>query len=112
MFNVADFVGRFITHWVSVSQHTHTHTHNHTQSHVGTHTHTHTHTHTQLGSHMVVLFVCASLRVVFVPLIMLCKFSGNEDPVMNSDVYPVLFVSLLGLTNGYLGSMAMISAPQ
>ncbi|XP_064394300.1 equilibrative nucleoside transporter 3-like [Halichondria panicea] len=82
LFNVSDFVGRFITHWITA------------------------------GSHSLVLFVASVLRVVFVPLVLLCKFQARQDPVFNSDVYPIVFVSLIGLTNGYFGSVAMISAPQ
>ncbi len=66
----------------------------------------------QAGSHSLVLFVASVLRVVFVPLVLLCKFQARQDPVFNSDVYPIVFVSLIGLTNGYFGSVAMISAPQ
>ena len=66
----------------------------------------------QAGSHSLVLFTVSALRVVFVPLVLLCKFQARQDPVFNNDAYPVVFVTLIGLTNGYFGSTAMISAPQ
>ena len=55
----------------------------------------------------------AVLRVVFIPLIMLCNAQPRHDPVIfHSDVFPVVFIMLLGLTNGYLGTLAMMYGPR
>lgn len=50
-------------------------------------------------------------RVVFIPLFLLCKISPTSTPLFNSDFIFFSLVLLLGTTNGYLGSCAMIVAP-
>lgn len=53
------------------------------------------------------------LRVVFIPLLMFCNAQPRHNPVMfNSDIYPVVFILLLGLTNGYLGTLSMMFGPK
>ncbi len=98
---MSDFVGRFITHWITVSLHCQS-----AQDCIVLIFPL------QVGSHRLVLFIASALRVLFVPLVLLCNFRNRDDPVFNSDVIPVVLVTFLGLTNGYLGSTAMISAPQ
>lgn len=70
----------------------------------------------QIGNNRFVLFICSVTRVLLIPLIMLCNIQVGGDRdwpiVFSSDVYPILFTTLMGLTNGYLGSTAMITAPQ
>ncbi|WAR18574.1 S29A3-like protein [Mya arenaria] len=58
------------------------------------------------------LLVLSVMRVVFIPLIMFCNAQPRHDPVIfNSDAFPVIFIMLLGLTNGYLGTLAMMYGP-
>lgn len=85
MFNLTDFVGRYITHWITI------------------------------GNNRYILFALSVVRTVFIPLFLLCNARPKDDRslpvVFNSDVYPVLFMTIFGLTNGYFGSLAMINAP-
>ena len=68
----------------------------------------------QIGSHRYVLLLCSVLRTLFIPLFLLCNYDkDNAIPVVfNNDAYPVIFVSLFGLSNGYISTMAMMSAPR
>ncbi|WVQ70358.1 uncharacterized protein L199_008585 [Kwoniella botswanensis] len=51
------------------------------------------------------------LRTLFIPLIFLCNTtSRTSTPVFNSDLIYFLIIILLGLTNGYIGSLCMIVA--
>ncbi len=66
----------------------------------------------QFGKHRYILLICASVRLLFVPLFLLCNFDKGAVPVVfSNDVWPVIFVLFFGLTNGYVGSMLMMSAP-
>ncbi|KAL4237827.1 hypothetical protein ACF0H5_002539 [Mactra antiquata] len=59
-----------------------------------------------------ILLVLSVLRVVFIPLVMLCNAQPRTHGIIfNSDIYPVVFILLLGLTNGYLGTLAMMYGP-
>ena len=71
----------------------------------------------QIGNHRFILLVCSIFRVVLIPLFLLCnvQLAGKErvlPVVFTSDFYPVAFNTILGVTNGYLGSLAMIFGPQ
>ncbi|KAH3852350.1 equilibrative nucleoside transporter 3-like [Dreissena polymorpha] len=58
------------------------------------------------------LLILALLRVAFIPLLMYCNVQPRSDPVVfNSDIYPVVFILLLGLTNGHFGTLAMMYGP-
>ena len=56
---------------------------------------------------LLVLCIC---RVVFIPLLMLCNAQPRttDDVVFQSDIYPIVFIVLLGLTNGHLSTLAMM----
>lgn len=59
------------------------------------------------------LLVLCILRVVFIPLLMLCNAQPRTHAVIfNSDIYPIVFILLLGLTNGYFGTLAMMYGPR
>ena len=113
IFNVADFVGRYVTHWITVRLLPHTHTVMHCNlapslSLVPA---------SQLGNHRYILLVCSFLRLILIPLFLLCNVQVTGKPraipvVFNNDAYPVVFNTILGLTNGYFGSLAMIFGPQ
>jgi len=50
-------------------------------------------------------------------LILLCNAQGTRGKrglplVFNSDAFPIVFNLLFALSNGYLSSVAMITAPQ
>ncbi|KAI4158802.1 MAG: hypothetical protein LQ342_007099 [Letrouitia transgressa] len=54
------------------------------------------------------LFLLSILRLVFVPLYLLCNVHGKGAAV-NSDAFYLMFVQLLfGFTNGYIGSNCMM----
>lgn len=86
LYNVADFCGRQATAWLQVPGPT--------------------------SRVLPVLVVC---RSVMVPLLMFCNFQPRDHlhtVLFGHDVYPVVFNCLLGLTNGYLGTLPMIYGPK
>ena len=48
--------------------------------------------------------------MVFIPLLMLCNAQprSTDDVVFQSDIFPVVFIVLLGLTNGHLSTLSMM----
>lgn len=86
LYNVADLFGRMATAWLQVP-----------------------------GPTSKVLPVLVLCRSVMVPLLMLCNYQPRDHlltVVFNHDPYPVLFNCLLGLSNGYLGTLPMIYGPK
>ncbi|XP_063047906.1 equilibrative nucleoside transporter 3 [Engraulis encrasicolus] len=86
LYNVSDFCGRQMTAWLQVPGPT--------------------------SRMLPALVVC---RSVLVPLFMFCNFQPRyhmRRVVFDHDMFPVVFVSLLGLTNGYLGTLPMIYGPK
>jgi len=57
-----------------------------------------------------IVFVLSVLRVLFVPLYMLCNVHGKGAVVKSDFFYLVVVQLLFGLTNGYLGSTCMMGA--
>lgn len=53
---------------------------------------------------------CAALRLFMIPLMMMCE-APRGHPVLTSEVFPFSFALILGLSNGVLGSVPMIQAP-
>nr|XP_033770379.1 equilibrative nucleoside transporter 4 isoform X2 [Geotrypetes seraphini] len=58
------------------------------------------------GTH---LLVCSCLRVVFIPLFIMCIYP-NGKPAFSHPAWPCIFSLLMGITNGYFGSVPMILA--
>ncbi|XP_068596992.1 equilibrative nucleoside transporter 3 [Brachionichthys hirsutus] len=86
LYNVADFCGRQMTAWLQVPGPT--------------------------SRLLPVLVLC---RSIMVPLLMFCNYQPRDrhHPVFfNHDMYPVVFNCLLGLSNGYLGTLPMIYGPK
>lgn len=86
MYNVADFCGRLITACVQIPGPT--------------------------SRVLPLLVVC---RSIMVPLVMFCNYQPRNHlhtVLFNDDTYPVVFNCLLGLTNGYLGTLPMIYGPK
>ncbi|KAK5914398.1 hypothetical protein CgunFtcFv8_008843 [Champsocephalus gunnari] len=54
------------------------------------------------------LFFC-SLRVVFIPLFVMCVYPTSA-PTLSHPAWPCIFSLLMGVTNGYFGSVPMIQA--
>mmetsp|Transcript_6240 Transcript_6240/g.38768 ORF Transcript_6240/g.38768 Transcript_6240/m.38768 type:complete len:666 (-) Transcript_6240:2464-4461(-) len=61
------------------------------------------------------LIALSTLRLLFVPLILGCNVVRNGGwhfpYLFRHDIYPVSFISLLGMTNGYLAGVALMHAP-
>lgn len=56
--------------------------------------------------------IAVLLRTAFVPLFLLCNFDGNGQRLFShDDALPSVFMLLMALSNGYLGSRVMMSAP-
>ncbi|KAF6723669.1 Equilibrative nucleoside transporter 3 [Oryzias melastigma] len=86
LYNFADFCGRQATMWVQVPGPT--------------------------SRFLPALVLC---RSVMVPLLMFCNFQPRDHlrtVLFARDVYPVVFNCLLGLSNGYLGTLPMIYGPK
>uniref|UniRef100_A0A8D1RKK3 Solute carrier family 29 member 3 n=1 Tax=Sus scrofa TaxID=9823 RepID=A0A8D1RKK3_PIG len=86
LYNFADLCGRQITAWIQMP-----------------------------GPRSKVLPGLVLLRTCLVPLFVLCNYQPRvhlQVVVFQSDVYPVLFTSLLGLSNGYLSTLALIYGPK
>ena len=57
------------------------------------------------------LLAFSLLRTLFIPLFLLCNINPGTTPFINSDFLFFLILLLFGLSNGYVGSMCMMSAP-
>jgi equilibrative nucleoside transporter 1/2/3 len=56
------------------------------------------------------VFVFSIVRVVFIPLYLLCNRSGDRGAIINSDAFYLFIVQLgFGITNGWLGSSCMMA---
>lgn len=86
MYNIADFCGRQATAWLQVP-----------------------------GPTSRVLPLLVLCRSIMVPLFMFCNYQPRVHlgtVFFTHDVYPVIFNCLLGLSNGYLGTLPMIYGPK
>ncbi|KAG9275073.1 equilibrative nucleoside transporter 3 [Astyanax mexicanus] len=86
LYNVADFCGRQVTAWLQVPGPT--------------------------SRLLPTLVVC---RTVLVPLFMLCNYQPRHHMhrvFFAHDSFPIIFICLLGLSNGYLGTLPMIYGPK
>ncbi|XP_054987878.1 equilibrative nucleoside transporter 3 [Sorex araneus] len=86
LYNVADLCGRQVTAWIQVP-----------------------------GPKSRLLPALVLLRTCLVPLLVFCNYQPRRHlhtVLFRSDVYPVVFTSLLGLSNGYLSTLALIYGPK
>ncbi|KFQ31978.1 Equilibrative nucleoside transporter 3, partial [Mesitornis unicolor] len=86
LYNFADWCGRQITAWIQVP-----------------------------GPKSKLLPVLVLLRTIFLPLFILSNYQPRahiQMVVFNRDIYPVVFTLLLGLSNGYLGTLVIIYGPK
>nr|XP_020452565.1 equilibrative nucleoside transporter 3 isoform X2 [Monopterus albus] len=86
MYNVADLCGRLSTAWLQVP-----------------------------GPKSRVLPALVLCRSILVPLLMYCNYQPRDHlhtVLFTHDAYPVVFNCLLGLSNGYLGTLPMIYGPK
>ncbi|XP_030012726.1 equilibrative nucleoside transporter 3 [Sphaeramia orbicularis] len=86
LYNVADFCGRQATAWLQVP-----------------------------GPTSRVLPALVLCRSAIVPLLMFCNYQPRDHlhtVLFTHDVYPIVFNCLLGLSNGYLGTLPMIYGPK
>ncbi|KFO86689.1 Equilibrative nucleoside transporter 3, partial [Buceros rhinoceros silvestris] len=86
LYNFADWCGRQITAWIQVP-----------------------------GPKSKLLPALVLLRTIFLPLFILSNYQPRAHiwtVVFNQDIYPVVFTALLGLSNGYLGTLVMVYGPK
>ncbi|XP_026165018.1 equilibrative nucleoside transporter 3 [Mastacembelus armatus] len=86
LYNVSDLAGRLATAWLQVP-----------------------------GPTSRVLPALVLCRSIMVPLLMFCNYQPRDHlhtVLFTHDVYPVIFNCLLGLSNGYLGTLPMIYGPK
>ncbi|XP_067912912.1 equilibrative nucleoside transporter 4 [Heterodontus francisci] len=55
------------------------------------------------------LLISSCTRVIFIPLFLLCVLPSDQ-PVFNHPAWPCVFSLLMGISNGYFGSVPMILA--
>ena len=84
VFNTSDFTGRVIPQWI------------------------------MWPTNKYIILVLSISRIVFVPLLLTCNHKGSNNGIIlfKSDIYPIAFNALMGLSNGYLATMCMVLAPQ
>ncbi|NXG92467.1 S29A3 protein, partial [Stercorarius parasiticus] len=86
LYNFADWCGRQITAWIQVP-----------------------------GPKSKLLPALILLRTVFLPLFILSNYQPRahiQTVVFDQDIYPVVFTALLGLSNGYLGTLVIVYGPK
>ncbi|NXV30604.1 S29A3 protein, partial [Rissa tridactyla] len=86
LYNFADWCGRQITAWIQVP-----------------------------GPKSKLLPTLVLLRTVFLPLFILSNYQPRahiRTVVFDRDIYPVVFTALLGLSNGYLGTLVIVYGPK
>lgn len=86
LYNFADWCGRQVTAWIHVP-----------------------------GPKSKLLPALVLLRTIFLPLFILSNYQPRahiRTVVFNRDIYPVIFTALLGLSNGYLGTLVMVYGPK
>ncbi|NXS77233.1 S29A3 protein, partial [Erpornis zantholeuca] len=86
LYNLADWCGRQVTAWIQVP-----------------------------GPKSKLLPALVLLRSIFLPLFILSNYQPRthiRTVVFNQDIYPVVFTVLLGLSNGYLGTLIMVYGPK
>ncbi|XP_053244490.1 equilibrative nucleoside transporter 3 isoform X1 [Podarcis raffonei] len=86
LYNFADWCGRQITVWIQAP-----------------------------GPKSKLLPALVLLRTFFVPVFMLCNFQPRKHIAkvfFTQDAYPVVFTVLLGFSNGYLNTLAMMYGPK
>lgn len=65
-----------------------------------------------LASNGIGLRLLILLRLGFLPLFMLCNHETTRLPIVfTHDAYPILFMALFAVTNGYAGTVCMMTAP-
>ncbi|XP_032868328.1 equilibrative nucleoside transporter 3 [Amblyraja radiata] len=86
LYNFADWSGRQITAWIQIP-----------------------------GPKSRLLPILVLLRTMFLPLFIFCNYQPREHLHIVSfahDIYPAIFIVVLGFTNGYLGTLPMIYGPR
>jgi solute carrier family 29 (equilibrative nucleoside transporter) protein 4 len=56
------------------------------------------------------MVLCTLCRIIIVPLVMLCA-APRSEPFFSAEGWSIILSGILGLTNGYFGSIPMILAP-
>ena len=60
----------------------------------------------------IILYVTSS-RILIIPLLLMCNLRPRSVPVwFKNDLWPVLFLSILAVSNGHINTLAMSYAPQ
>ncbi|XP_069501624.1 equilibrative nucleoside transporter 4 isoform X1 [Ambystoma mexicanum] len=55
------------------------------------------------------LLICSCVRVIFIPLFVMCIYPSGK-PAFSHPAWPCIFSLLMGISNGYFGSVPMILA--
>ena len=53
----------------------------------------------------------SACRILLIPLLVLCVSPSPPDPLLPAPAIPVVLVLVVGLSTGYVGTLAMIMAP-
>ena len=63
------------------------------------------------------VLILATLRLGFLPLFLNCNvvpagLEPKDDVMFNNDIYPIIFMALMAISNGFLASCAMMNGPE
>ena len=63
------------------------------------------------------VLVLALLRLGFIPLFLNCNvvpagFDPKDSVLFNNDLFPILFMAVMAISNGFLASCAMMNGPE
>ncbi|CAH2321278.1 equilibrative nucleoside transporter 3 [Pelobates cultripes] len=86
VYNFADWSGRQITTWIQCP-----------------------------GPNSKLLPTLVLLRTLFIPIFMFCNYQPRKHiytVIFQNDIYPIVFTALLGISNGYLGTLSMVYGPK
>ncbi len=89
LFNVGDYAGRVLASWILRPK--------------------------GRGSQNITLLILSLVRVIFVPIFMLCNASGSQrhlPVIFTSDAAYIIFVAIFAISNGYLGNLCMVLGPK
>ncbi len=89
LFNVGDYAGRILASWILRPK--------------------------GRDGQNVILLILSLIRVIFVPIFMLCNTSSSQrhlPVIFASDAAYIIFMTVFAISNGYLGNLCMLLGPK
>ena len=89
LFNLADYIGKQLAVWIQKPG--------------------------PSKSGQIILLISSILRIALIPLFMYCNVLPNNretEVVFKSDAFYIIFMLIFGISNGYIGNIAMMFGPK